>query len=110
MASGIASASSGMTETVTPGKATCRGSALRFCEDVAAGYCAVDRQRHCSEWCQQRAWRRRRRGVPSLAEMGKYATVVMDPPWSYNGYPTGYLDRARRTRAPFDLDQAIRGI
>ena len=110
MASGIASAPSGMTETVTPDKATCRGSALRFCEDVAASYCAVDRQRHCFDWCKQRAWRHRRRSLPSLAEMGKYATVVMDPPWSSNGYPTGYLDRARRTKALFDLDQLIREI
>ena len=51
--------------------------------------------RYCSGACRQRAYRRRARGLPDLARMGRYNTVVIDPPWSAKGYPTGYLDRAR---------------
>ena len=60
---------------------------LQFCEGCGV---LLERRRQakfCSDACKQKAYRHRQRGLTPLADMGRYATVVIDPPWSSSGFP-----------------------
>ncbi len=80
---------------VTRAKSARAHTPLRLCPVCDGPINGRADARFCSARCKQLAYRRRARGLPSLEDMGRYATVVVDPPWSAKGYPTGYLDRAR---------------